>query len=327
MKPDEGFSDLIGRIYDCVLDTSRWPDVLREIAEAVNGVTGDLTVVNPIAGTGHMAAFYNWPDDVRELAHSHFHISPTAPLTLTVPLLEPLCSSRDLDIEAFHNSRFWQTCFAGRGYYDYLMVGLSRTVSQVASWGVLGSEERGPFDDDSLELARLLSPHIQRAVQISGVLGFQRIQVGMLRSALDALAAPARIVEPDRTIRFQNSVAQAELENGTVFGEVKGRLVGKTPEALRLLANMPSIELAVVDYAMPSMSGTQFMQVARKQNANLPVVYISGYADPGEIAKEGGALLVKKPYRAPELLRAVNEALSRRTESHHPVYHRHSAGY
>src|SRR4051794_12479406 len=71
MKPDEGFSNLIGRIYDCVLDTSLWPDVLREIAEAVNGVTGDLTVVNPIAGTGHMAAFYNWPDDVRELAHSH----------------------------------------------------------------------------------------------------------------------------------------------------------------------------------------------------------------------------------------------------------------
>ena len=79
---------------------------------------------------------------------------------------------------------------------------------------------------------------------------------------------------------------------------------------------MPSIELAVVDFAMPRMSGTQFMQMAREQNASLPVVYISGYADPGEIAKGGGALLVKKPYRAPELLTAVKEALSRKAGSY-----------
>jgi hypothetical protein len=25
MKPDEAFSDLIGRVYDCALDTSLWP--------------------------------------------------------------------------------------------------------------------------------------------------------------------------------------------------------------------------------------------------------------------------------------------------------------
>src|SRR4051812_1681274 len=79
------------------------------------------------------------------------------------------------------------------------------------------------------------------------------------------------------------------------------------PEALRLLANTPSIELAVVDYAMPRMSGTQFVEVAREQNSGLRVIYISGYADPGEIAKESDAILVKKPYRAPELLTAVKE--------------------
>jgi CheY-like chemotaxis protein len=89
------------------------------------------------------------------------------------------------------------------------------------------------------------------------------------------------------------------------------------PEALRLLANVPSIELAVVDYAMPHMSGTQFVGMARERNPGLSVVYISGYADPGEVAKQGDAILVKKPYRAPELLGAVNEALSRRTESYH----------
>jgi DNA-binding CsgD family transcriptional regulator len=198
----------------------------------------DLSAVDPIAGTSRMAAFHNWPPDVRELAASHFSLSPTRGAALTEPLLEPRCSSRHLDIEAFHNSRYWKTCFAGRGYYDYIVTGLSRKVSRVSYWGVMGGESRGAFGDDDLELARLLSPHIQRAMDISGILGDRRLEVGTLRGALDALAASAVILEPDGRIRFQNAAAQAELERGSLFREAKGRMVGMTPDALKLLARL-----------------------------------------------------------------------------------------
>lgn len=231
MKPDQAFSDLIGRIYDCALDGSLWPSVLAEITHALDGVMGDLTVIDPVAGVYQVKAFHNWPEDVLERAAAYFHISPTASLPLTIPLLEPLCSSRYLDIHAFHNSRYWKTCFAGRGYYDYLLTGISRDVSRVASWGVLGSEDRGAFGDEDLELARMLSPHIRRSVEISGVLGHHRIEAGTLRAALDTLAAAALIVEPDGRILFRNAAAGAELEHGSIFREINGRLVGITPEA------------------------------------------------------------------------------------------------
>jgi len=38
MKPDEAFSDLTGRIYDCALDTPQWPVVLGEITQALGGI-------------------------------------------------------------------------------------------------------------------------------------------------------------------------------------------------------------------------------------------------------------------------------------------------
>jgi hypothetical protein len=104
MKTDEAFSTLVGRIYDCALDTFLWPEVLGAITHAVNGRMGDLAVVNPLTGTGQLAAAYNWPDDVRELAYTHSSISPAAPVAMTAPMMEPLCSSRDLDIEAFHDA-------------------------------------------------------------------------------------------------------------------------------------------------------------------------------------------------------------------------------
>jgi DNA-binding CsgD family transcriptional regulator/PAS domain-containing protein len=238
MKPDEAFSALIGRIYDCALDTSLWPDVLGEITHAVNGRMGDLTVANPLTGRFQLAAAYNWPDDVREVAAKSFAISPAAPAALTFPLMEPFTSSRALDIEAFHNSRYWQLCYAGRGYYDYLVTGLTRNVTQVSSWGVVGGEERGPFGDEDLELARLLSPHIRRAVTITDLLGYQRVHTGTLRAALDALSAAAIIVEQDGRIHYANGAAQTELASGSLVRESKGRLVGQTPETLKLIGEV-----------------------------------------------------------------------------------------
>jgi DNA-binding CsgD family transcriptional regulator len=238
MKPDREFSDLIGRIYDCALDSSLWPNILARITEALDGVTGDLSVVDPLHGISRVAAFHNWPQDVLELATKHFGISPVRGAVLTFPLLEPMCTSRHLDMEAFHNSRYWETCFAGRGYYDYLVTGLARNVTRVSSWGVLGTERRGAFDDNDLELAQMLSPHIQRALNISGVLDDRRVEAGTLRGALDALAAAAFIVEPDGRIRYCNVTAQAEFECGNLFRVAKGRLIGATAEASRLLTGL-----------------------------------------------------------------------------------------
>src|SRR5689334_17881112 len=64
MKPDKAFSDLIGRIYDCALDTDRWPDVLAEITDALGGIMGDISISDPLAGRWRLAAFHNWPEEV-----------------------------------------------------------------------------------------------------------------------------------------------------------------------------------------------------------------------------------------------------------------------
>ncbi|HEY8567181.1 MAG TPA: LuxR C-terminal-related transcriptional regulator [Beijerinckiaceae bacterium] len=238
MTPDQAFSDLIGRIYDCALDTSRWPEALGEIVGLLRGELGDLTVIHPLTGTFKVAALHNWSDDLLRRMQENMPINPAAPLVLTAAIDEPMCTSRDLDIEAFHNSRYWKQSFGDTDYYDYLTAVISRTPTSGGVWGVFGHVERGPFSDADLQLARMISPHIRRSVEISGVLGHERVQAGTLRAALDALAAAALIVEPQGVIRFRNNQAERELSRGDIIREHQGRLVGMTGEASRLLATV-----------------------------------------------------------------------------------------
>jgi CheY-like chemotaxis protein len=75
--------------------------------------------------------------------------------------------------------------------------------------------------------------------------------------------------------------------------------------ALDLLDRGLPVDVALVDYAMPGMSGKKFVRAARERRPDLPVIYITGYAEPLGVAQETNAIVIRKPYRSSDLLRAV----------------------
>jgi CheY-like chemotaxis protein len=86
-------------------------------------------------------------------------------------------------------------------------------------------------------------------------------------------------------------------------------------EALEILDRQIPVDIALVDYAMPHMSGSQFMAAAHQRRSDLPAVFITGYADPQELTNDPDAVIVKKPYRASELLRVIQDTLTRNGNS------------
>jgi CheY-like chemotaxis protein len=50
-------------------------------------------------------------------------------------------------------------------------------------------------------------------------------------------------------------------------------------EALTILEKNPDIQLAIVDFAMPQMSGIQTIRAIRKINPNIRIILSSGFAD------------------------------------------------
>jgi CheY-like chemotaxis protein len=81
--------------------------------------------------------------------------------------------------------------------------------------------------------------------------------------------------------------------------------------ALDLLNQDGMIDVLLTDVVMPGMSGPELARRARSSQPRLPIVYISGYADPAGIADDGPAHpLVRKPFRPSDLRRQIEASLA-----------------
>jgi len=82
------------------------------------------------------------------------------------------------------------------------------------------------------------------------------------------------------------------------------------PEALDL-ALPGRLSVAVLDYAMPGMTGLELAGHLRNRWPGLPVIFVTGYSDIGDLRTPMGEreTVLRKPYREEELRKAIGVAL------------------
>ena len=84
---------------------------------------------------------------------------------------------------------------------------------------------------------------------------------------------------------------------------------GSGGAALDLLAREPRISMAVLDYAMPGMSGADVAHEVHKSRPGLPVVFITGYADLTALREVSEDQIIQKPFREEDLADKVGRGL------------------
>ncbi|AWN38704.1 hybrid sensor histidine kinase/response regulator [Methylobacterium radiodurans] len=86
-------------------------------------------------------------------------------------------------------------------------------------------------------------------------------------------------------------------------------------QALAALEADPCVDLVVIDFAMPGMNGAEAAIELRKRWPQIPVLFVTGYADTAALAQAGAVGvegIVQKPYRDGELERKVAASLAGR---------------
>jgi signal transduction histidine kinase len=92
------------------------------------------------------------------------------------------------------------------------------------------------------------------------------------------------------------------------------RSVSNASEALQLLRSTQAIDLLLSDVGLPGMNGRQLAEIARTLRPNLPVLFITGYAETA-MAREGflapGMQLICKPFELRQLQAQVATMLGK----------------
>ena len=92
--------------------------------------------------------------------------------------------------------------------------------------------------------------------------------------------------------------------------------VGSGGAALEHLEHDSTIDLVLMDFAMPGMNGAEVAREAQAKWPDLPVLFITGFADRTALAGIGNADVVGKPFEPGELAEKVKSSLVRSPASH-----------
>ena len=106
------------------------------------------------------------------------------------------------------------------------------------------------------------------------------------------------VVDDDQDVR--EIVAEALVDFG--YGVVQA---ASGEEALPILRRDRDISLLITDVRMPGMSGLDLAKAARRGNADLKIIVISGYFVPQHI----GERFLAKPFHMQELASAVQSEM------------------
>jgi len=112
------------------------------------------------------------------------------------------------------------------------------------------------------------------------------------------------LIDDDSAVREVTSSLLREL--GYVVMEV-----GSGGAALDLLSREASVDLVMLDFAMPGMNGVDVAREVSSKYPTLPVVFVTGYADNAALEKIGDARIIKKPFVGDELVTKVQAALAK----------------
>jgi len=224
----ERLSDLIGAIYDCVLDPSRWDSTLDEIRKflgCANVVLSSLDLrtdsfrVQKVIGIEPF-----WLAKAAETGPEFAKVYHTIPDLLTRPMDEPISPSRDGDRAAVLANRHYLEWAKPQGLIDSIAVFLMRSPERLAEFSLGRHESVGLITDREVRLLRLLAPHLRRAVTITDLIDMKSLEATSFGGALDALTPGVVLVAEDGTILHANRVAARMLDRGTPIAAKRGRL-------------------------------------------------------------------------------------------------------
>jgi DNA-binding CsgD family transcriptional regulator len=228
--------DLIGLIYDAVLEPEMWNHVLEKSSAFVGGVGASIFRQDIIRKVGN--AYYTWgmdPDYEKLYFRKYIHINPLLPALLTVDVGRVSSNSEQLVAAEFFETRFYKEWAKPQGLIDNVFCILDRSATSAAGFVVFRNERDGMADAKAYKLFGAIVPHLRRAVLIGNVIEHKTTEAQGFFDLLDGIRAGVFVVDAAGKIRYSNRTANEIVRAGDYLRSADGKLIARQAEANQLL--------------------------------------------------------------------------------------------
>jgi len=231
MKTDltpQSLSTLIGSIYDCALEPERWPDTLTRLRLELDFANASISLLSLSSGSLLLSIMTGpdpiWLERMPQYAADVVEAWGGAEKMLTFPIDEPIVLSWVRDRSELAKNRAFRDWGRPQGLHDVMAIPLAidRTVAGSVAFG--RHDSQGQIGNAEVDAARLLLPHIQRAVAISKLLDVKSVVASSFEAAFDTLTVAVVLVDADLHIVHANGAARALLSENRQIGARRGVL-------------------------------------------------------------------------------------------------------
>lgn len=220
--------DLIGGIYDAVIDPTLWNNAVDRIRRHLGFHLCMLTVVAIPSGKIIVGAQSNVPHPYSETVYDYGNdaLDQWGGIERIASLVteEPILFSDFNRLEDMFGRPFYENWSKPQGLVDQLVLVLEYNSRMLANIAFGVHETAPPVSDAQTEGLRVLAPHLRRAVIISGLLEGRTQAAASFEAALNALASAVLLVDEQMHVIYANDDAQRILAAGDPLVRFNGRL-------------------------------------------------------------------------------------------------------
>lgn len=238
--PAENLTNLIGEIYDCVVDPGLWPKAMAQICDELHFSGSGMGLIRLGDGSTILSASTGYEGDFGERLKRNmpdlFELWGGREQIINVLRDEPIVLSR-LNPGALHGAHLARL---RRTFSPSFIDGVSALLMRDAhAFGMIGfdrPEDAGPVSTRELACLRLLIPHLRRAAAITRLLDVKDLAAATFADVLDGLKAPVLLVDASLGIRHANAAAGILLERCDPLLASGGNLITRSAAATRALS-------------------------------------------------------------------------------------------
>jgi DNA-binding CsgD family transcriptional regulator len=235
MPIERNDGDLIGAIYDCVIDHRNWEHVVRRVAEATNSVSAGLYFrhrMDPARVTVQHNMDQSFIDAYIE---TYSRMDPLAPVAMTINPGEIRDGTAVTQTDKYKRSAFFNEWAQPQDWIDVVGVGILRAPDAFGLFSLWRSSLAIPLEPRALQLLADLAPHLKRAFDIHVLLAAARERAASIAVATQIAGFAVVLLTEDCRVIFANGRAEELLRRREGLLLERGRLAASTLSATKRL--------------------------------------------------------------------------------------------